>query len=50
MAYRDEDSILDQKYEEQIFSAFFYEDWKENAYLKKYSTLQQGTHKIGFQC
>ena len=23
---------------------------KENSYLEKYSTLQQGTHKIGFKC
>ena len=23
---------------------------EENAYLRKYSTLQQGAHKIGFQC
>ena len=50
MAYRDEDSILDQIYEKQILSAFYYEDLKENAYLKKYSTQQQGTHKIGFYC
>ena len=28
MAYRDEDSILDQVYEKQIFSAFYYEDLK----------------------
>ena len=26
MVYRDEDSILDQIYENQIFSAFYYED------------------------
>ena len=23
---------------------------EENAYLRKYSTLQQGTHKMRFQC
>ena len=23
---------------------------EENAYLRKYSTLQQGAHKIGFKC
>ena len=28
MAYRDEDSILDQNYEEKIVSAFYYEDLK----------------------
>ena len=28
IVYRDEDSILDQKYEKQIFSAFYYEDLK----------------------
>ena len=28
MAYSDEDSILDQKYKKQIFSAFIYEDLK----------------------
>ena len=28
MAYRDDDSILDQIYEKQIFSAFYYEDSK----------------------
>ena len=28
MVYRDEDSILDQIYEKQIFSAFYYEDLK----------------------
>ena len=39
----------------QIFSGFYYEDLittlrviEENAYLWKYNTLQQGTHKIGF--
>ena len=54
MAYRDEDSILDQMYQKQIFSNFNYEDSEvlkvieENAYLKKYSTKQEGTHKIGF--
>ena len=44
MAYNDEDSILDQKYEKQIFWDFYYEDFcilrviEEYAYLKKYST------------
>ena len=38
----------------KIFLNFYYEDFKilrvigENAYIKKYSTLQQGTRKIGF--
>ena len=51
MAYRDEDSLLDQIYAKQIYSAFFYKDLEilrlisGNAYLKKYSTLQQGTQK-----
>ena len=49
-ASRDEDSILDQIYDKQMFSAFYYEDLKlvilENAYLEEYSTPQQGTHKI----
>ena len=54
MVYRNEDIILDQMYEKQILSAFYYEDLKlqerleKNAYLRKYSTLQVGTHKIGF--
>ena len=55
MAYRDEKSILDQKYQNQMFLDFYYVDLfkdlrviEENAYLKKYSTLQQGTHQIGF--
>ena len=53
MAYSDEDSILDQIYEKQIFWPSFMR-FKilgvnyENAYLKKYSNLKQGTHKIGF--
>ena len=28
MAYRDEDSILDQKYEKQVFWDLYYEDFK----------------------
>ena len=35
MAYRDEDSILDQICEKQIFSAFYYEDLKFSEWLKK---------------
>ena len=55
LAKRDEDSILDQSFEKQIFSAFYNEDlkfweWfkKIHIYLKKFGTLQGGTHKIGF--
>ena len=51
MVYNDEDSISDQTYKKQIFLDFYFEDLsiiEENSYLKKYSTLQQGTHKIGF--
>ena len=28
ISYRDEDSIIDQKYEKQIFPALYYEDFK----------------------
>ena len=28
ISYRDEDSMLDQKYEKQIFLALYYEDFK----------------------
>ena len=56
MAYRDENWILDQIYEKQIFLDFYYEDFKdnyreveENAFLDKYSTLYLGTIKIGFR-
>ena len=51
---RDEDNILDQIYDKQIFSAFYYEDLKFGECFKKcifkdiYSTLQQGTHKIEY--
>ena len=38
MANRDDGSILDQKYEKQIFLNPYIEDIEENAYLKKYST------------
>ena len=51
MAYRDkEDSILDQIYQKQIFLDFhkISRVIEENAYLKKYSTLKEETHKIGF--
>ena len=49
MVYRDEDSILDQIYGNQMWSVFYI--WRlkilrvieENAYLRKYSTLQLGT-------
>ena len=50
MAYRDEGSILDKIFQMKIFSDFNYYlspmSDEENEYLKKYSTLQQGTHKI----
>ena len=54
MAYRYGDRSLEQKYEKQIFSDFYCDFLRilrvieESAYLRKYSTLQQGTHKIGF--
>ena len=35
MAYRDEDSILDQIYAKQIFSAFYYEDLRFQEGFKK---------------
>ena len=41
MTYRDEDGILDQKYEKQIFWDLYHEEIlrgiAENAYIKKYS-------------
>ena len=52
-ASRDEDYILDQIYKKQIISHFYYKDftfesdWIKCIY-KVYSTLKQGTHKIGF--
>ena len=46
MAYRDEQTKYIKK---QVYSDFYYEDLnEENAYLKKYNTLKQVTHKIGF--
>ena len=55
MVNRNEDSILDQIYEKQIFSGFYYADLEflrvieEIAHLsRKYSTLQLGSYKIGF--
>ena len=52
MAYRDEDSILYQIYENNSFQFFinniFNFKSEENAYVKKYSIPQQGTQKIGF--
>ena len=48
---RGEDNILDQIYLKQMCSDFYYEDLRvieENAYLKKYSSLQERAHKIGF--
>ena len=44
MAYRDEDRILDQIYQKQIFSDFIMKIYylrviEEYAYLKKYSTI-----------
>ena len=54
MAYRDEDSILAQIYQKQIFPDFYYEGLKfqklieEIVYLKKYSTLQQRTQNLVF--
>ena len=56
MAYRDEDSILDQIYMKKKNISGLY-IWrfkilrvvKENAYLKEFSTrIQQGTHKNRF--
>ena len=49
----DEDNILDQTCLKQICSNFYHEDIKflvneENTYLKKYSSLQEKAHKIGF--
>ena len=51
MVYKDEDSILDQINSNQIFFASYFKILRvieENAYLRKYSTLQLGTHKIAF--
>ena len=54
MTYRDENSIIDQIYQKQIFLDVYYEDlkfkndWRKSIF-KKYNTLQQETHKIGFQ-
>ena len=53
MAYRDEDIMLDQIYEKKYFRTFIMKiqniKWdRENAYLKKYSTIQQGTFVLGF--
>ena len=53
MAYWDEDSILDQKVEKQIswdliIKISILELAEGNAYLKKYSTIKQGTYKVGF--
>ena len=49
---RDADNILYQIYLKQICPDFYYDDLirviKENAYLKKYSSLQERAHKIGF--
>ena len=50
----DEDNILDRIYKKQICSNFDYEDlkfweWlKKKAYLKEYSFLHEGAHKIRF--
>ena len=49
----DEDSILDQIYNKEICSEFYHEDLKfrvieEYTYLKKFSSLQERAHKIGF--
>ena len=47
-------SAFYNKYQKQLFSDFYYEDYnksrviEENVYLKKYSIIQQGTHKIVF--
>ena len=46
ISYRDDDNIFDKMWEKQISWDFFYEDlkflkmFKENAYLKKYSTTR----------
>ena len=50
---RDEDNILDLIDIKQLCSDFYYEDKvlggiEENAYLKKYSSIQKRAHKIGF--
>ena len=48
MAFRKEDSILDQTCLKTIFSDFYYDlTYEENAYLKKYSTPQE-IIRIGF--
>ena len=51
MAFRDEESILDQIYENTLgiflWGFKILRVFEENAYLKKYGTLQQGTYKIG---
>ena len=40
MAYRDEDSILDQQYEKQIFLAFYFENLKFKVWFKKMHILR----------
>ena len=51
---RDEDNIWDQIYMKQIWLDFYHEDlkfweWlKKMHILKKYSSLQERAHKIGF--
>ena len=48
MVYRDENNILEQIYQKQICSDFYYEDFlraiEENAFLEKYSSLQEGAN------
>ena len=54
MAYRDEDSILDQIYQKQIFSDFYYEDskfykWLKNMHIWRNTDLyNKELIKIGF--
>ena len=52
---RDKYNILNHIYKKQMCSHFYYENLKcsrvieEIAYLKKYSSLQERAHKIGFR-
>ena len=51
MVYRDKESILDLTYQSKYFWTFLgrfkiLRVIEENVYLRKYNTLQQGTHKI----
>ena len=54
MAYRNEDSILDQIYKREKYSALYYKDLKSMSDLRKCIFIEiqhsttQGTHKINF--